>query len=186
MSMMTKKALAASLKKLMETKPLSKITVTDITEDCGMNRHTFYYHFQDIYDLLEWIFSSEAEKVLDGRKTHETWQEGVRALFAYASGNKKFILGTYRSLRKEDLVRYFYREMLGLVEPVVEEMAGGLHVAEKQKMFVAGFYTSALLGIVVRWFEGDMKEDPEEIMSQLFQMIQGDFREALERLSEKK
>ena len=56
MSQITKKAMASSLKKLLETKTLSKITVSDITDDCEINRHTFYYHFQDIYDLVEWIY----------------------------------------------------------------------------------------------------------------------------------
>ena len=55
MSQTTKRALAQSLKHLMEQKPLEKITVVDISEDCGVNRQTFYYHFQDIYDLIEWI-----------------------------------------------------------------------------------------------------------------------------------
>ena len=55
MSTITKRALEASLKKLVKTKPLNKITVSDITDDCGINRMTFYYHFKDIYDLVEWI-----------------------------------------------------------------------------------------------------------------------------------
>lgn len=53
MSQITKRALASSLKKMMEKKPLSKITVTDLTRECGINRHTFYYHFKDIYDLVQ-------------------------------------------------------------------------------------------------------------------------------------
>ena len=54
MSQMTKRALVASLKDLLAEKPLDKITVTDLTEHCGVNRMTFYYHFKDIYDLVEW------------------------------------------------------------------------------------------------------------------------------------
>ena len=59
MSQITKRALAASLKRLLAEKPLSKITISDITDDCGINRMTFYYHFQDIYDLIEWICLDE-------------------------------------------------------------------------------------------------------------------------------
>ena len=62
MSQITKNALAASLKKLLSKKELSKITITNITEECGVNRQTFYYHFKDIYDLLEWIFTNEVVK----------------------------------------------------------------------------------------------------------------------------
>lgn len=104
MAQMTKKALAASLKRLLEQKPLSKITVTDIAEDCEINRHTFYYHFRDIYDLVEWIFCTEAEKAIGGNNTYDTWQQGVERLFKYALDNKKFILGTFRSVSKEQLM----------------------------------------------------------------------------------
>lgn len=61
MSTITKRALAEALKKMMEKKLLSKITVTDLAEACGINRHTFYYHFRDIYDLVEWIYCSEVD-----------------------------------------------------------------------------------------------------------------------------
>ena len=51
----TKKALEASLKKLLKEKPFDKITIADLTGDCGISRMTFYYHFQDIYELAEWV-----------------------------------------------------------------------------------------------------------------------------------
>ena len=65
MSDITKNALAASLKKLLNRKTLNKITVKDITDDCGVNRQTFYYHFHDVYELVEWIFIHELEKYTD-------------------------------------------------------------------------------------------------------------------------
>ena len=74
MSNLTKRALEASLKKLLLKKPLDKITISDIADDCGMNRMTFYYHFQDIYDLIAWSFDEDAEKILAGKKSYETWQ----------------------------------------------------------------------------------------------------------------
>ena len=58
----TKRALEASLKKLLLRKPLNKITINDITEDCGVNRMTFYYHFKDIYDLVDWILVEDAQR----------------------------------------------------------------------------------------------------------------------------
>ena len=76
MSQVTKRALEASLKNLLLKKPLSKITINDITEDCGINRMTFYYHFKDIYDLVEWSCAEDAKKALEGKKTYDTWQQG--------------------------------------------------------------------------------------------------------------
>ncbi|EPZ58986.1 bacterial regulatory s, tetR family protein [[Clostridium] sordellii ATCC 9714] len=63
MSQMTKKSFAASLKKMLAQKTLEKIKVIDITEDCGVNRQTFYYHFKDIYDLLDWVYTDEAQEL---------------------------------------------------------------------------------------------------------------------------
>lgn len=183
MSQMTKRALAASLKKLMEEKPLTKITVTDIAEDCGVNRHTFYYHFQDIYDLVEWIYSSEAEKVVDGKKTYDTWQQGVEQLFRYALDNRRFIQGTYRSIGREELSRFLYRKIFEVVNEVVQDQAENLNISQEKKVFVANFYTYAFQGIILGWIEKDMKQDPEEIMQMLFTMTQGELREVLERFS---
>ncbi|WGS65735.1 TetR family transcriptional regulator [Marinitoga aeolica] len=76
MSEITKKALSNSLKKLMKEKPLSKITVNDVVNDCGVNRRTLYYYFHDIYELLEWTFITEIKEVIGENKTYKTWQKG--------------------------------------------------------------------------------------------------------------
>lgn len=69
----TKKAIAGALKELMEEKPISKITVGDIADRCGINRQTFYYHFQDIPDLVEWICIVEADEAIENNKDYATW-----------------------------------------------------------------------------------------------------------------
>lgn len=67
MSQTTKRALEASLKNLLAQKPLDKITINDIATDCGINRMTFYYHFKDIYDLVEWSCVEDARKALEAQ-----------------------------------------------------------------------------------------------------------------------
>ena len=71
----TKQILEESLKKLMLQKPLDKITIRDLTEDCGISRMAFYYHFKDIYDLVEWSCLEYATHALAGKKTYDTWSE---------------------------------------------------------------------------------------------------------------
>ena len=76
MSNTTKRALEASLKKLLLQKPLDKITIQDLTTDCGISRMAFYYHFKDIYDLVEWVCVEDGTKALQGKKTYENSQVG--------------------------------------------------------------------------------------------------------------
>ena len=99
----TKYALEASLKHLLAQKPLNKITINDITEDCGINRMTFYYHFKDIYDLVEWSCLEDARKALEGKKTYDTWQQGFVQIFHAVQENKPFILNVYRCVGQEQV-----------------------------------------------------------------------------------
>ena len=122
MSQVTKRALEASLKKLLLERPLDKITVTDIAEDCGINRMTFYYHFRDIYDLVEWACQEDARRILDGKRTYTTWQEGFRRILDGLIDNRPFILNVYRSVRREQVETFLFQVTHGLLMGVVEEL----------------------------------------------------------------
>ena len=81
----TKLALEASLKELLRTKPIDRITINDLTEHCGISRMTFYYHFKDIYDLVEWAYVWRTESVRCRAKRHTIrgWRELRRYLRQY-------------------------------------------------------------------------------------------------------
>ena len=99
----TKLAIVDTFWQLLEEKPYNKITVQDIADDCGINRQTFYYHFQDIYDLVEWTCIEDTEKVLKENRTYATWQEGILQIFEVVQENKPFILNVYRSVSREQI-----------------------------------------------------------------------------------
>lgn len=181
MAQTTKRALAASLKKLLARRPLDKITVTDIAEDCEVNRQTFYYHFKDIYDLMEWIYTSEAARALGGKKTYATWQQGMLQIFSYVLENREFVLNTYHSVSREHLERYLYRETYELLIGVVEEKAAGMPVREADKAFIADFYKYAFVGLMLDWIRTGMKEDPAVLTERLSILLRGDVAGALEK-----
>ena len=181
MSQTTKRAIAASLKKLLKEKPLDKISITDITDDCEVNRQTFYYHFKDIYDLVEWIYTSEATKALDGKKTYDTWQQGFYQIFEYVLTNKAFVKSTYHSINREHLENYLYNETYNLLIGVVEEKAADLQIRDSDKAFIADFYKYAFVGLMLEWVRTGMKEKPSEIIERLSILIGGNITGALER-----
>jgi probable dihydroxyacetone kinase regulator len=181
MSQMTKKSLAVSLKKMLAQKPLEKIKVIDITEDCEVNRQTFYYHFKDIYDLLEWVYTNEATRALDGKKTYDTWQQGFTQILDYMLENKSFVLNTFNSVSREYLERYLYNEIQLLLMGVVQEKVKGMSVREKDKEFIADFYKYAFVGLLLDWIKKGMKENPVDIISRLNTLICGNIEGALEQ-----
>ena len=106
----TKQQLAHILKELMETKPLEKISVQEVTEKAELNRQTFYYHFEDIYDLLKWTLEREAIELLYDREEESLWKEGFRDLLLYLDKNRAFARNAIHSLGREHFNRFFHQE----------------------------------------------------------------------------
>ena len=181
MSNTTKQALEASLKRMLLKKPLDKITIRDITEDCGISRMAFYYHFKDIYDLIEWACVEDASRALEGKKTYDTWQQGFLQIFEAVLDNKPFILNVYHSVSREQVEIYLYKLTYDLLIGVVEEKSAGMNVREEDKKFIADFYKYAFVGLMLDWVRHDMKGDPHRIIEDLSVVMHGNVAAALER-----
>ena len=184
MSQTTKRALAASLKALLAQKPLSKITISDITEECGINRMTFYYHFQDIYDLIDWICQEEGGRALRGRKDYDTWQEGFVALCHAVVENRAFIEGVYHSVQREQVENYLYRVVCGLLIDVVEALSGPYPISREDQAYIANFYKYAFVGVMLDWVKRGMRETPEQVVGQVSRMCRGQLLSAIQNLAE--
>ena len=181
MSQTTKRALEASLKKLLLEKPLNKITINDITEDCGVNRMTFYYHFKDIYDLVDWILMEDAAKTMEGRQSFDTWTEAFLDILHQIRDNKALVLNVYRSVGREQVEQYLYKMLDPLLRMFVERE--NIPVQEEDKQFIIDFYKYALVGMVLEWVRRDMKTEPTLMAERLNIMMHGDLKRALLRFS---
>ena len=181
MSQVTKRALEQSLKNLLLKKPLTKITVGDITDDCGINRMTFYYHFKDIYDLVEWSCLEDAKRALDEKKTYDTWQQGLLHIFKAVQENKPFILNVYRCVHREQVEKYLQPLVDQLLLNVINEEAAGITVRDEDKQFIAQVYSYMFIGLMLDWIKDDMREDPQQIVEKLSKLIKGSVSVALSR-----
>ncbi|MCM3337513.1 dihydroxyacetone kinase transcriptional activator DhaS [Paenibacillus sp. MER TA 81-3] len=184
-SLITKKALATSLKEVMNHVPFNKITVKHIVDSCGLNRQTFYYHFQDIYDLLGWVYKTEAVESIAQYRSYNTWTHGLLKIFLYIENNKAFCVNTLNSLARTHLDHYLYSVTTELIMGVVNEVSCEMEVKEEDKKFIANFYTLAFTGLVIQWMEHGMKEDPEEMIEKLNELVEGNFAKALQRYEHK-
>ena len=178
MSDLTKQALIASFKKLLETEPFDKITISDITNDCGLSRQSFYYHFRDIFDMIRWIYNSESLNEIGGRGGYGTWQDKIRELFDYTLNNKSLILGTFNSKCRNDLVGYYMDVSIRKISDIVEMKSDG-DIAEKDKKFIASVYAYAFVGIMVDWISDGMKESSEEMVDRVYKIVMSNFDRTL-------
>ena len=181
-----KEAFAESLKKMLERKTLDHITVKDVVEDCGVSRQAFYYHFKDIYDLVEWIFMEQASTALANDHDIDTWQEGYYRVLKSMRDNKNLVINSYRSISREYLEAFMYKVLYQVIYPVVEEQDVGMNVEKRHKEFIAHFYSLAVGAMGLDWVRTGMKEDPKEIVDQVATLVKGDFKKVLKKYEIKK
>ena len=178
----TKVAMSNALKEQLKKKKLSKITINDIASACNISRMTFYYHFQDIYDLTEWTLEEAAGRAIGENRTYDSWQYGFEDLLEELQGNQVLILNIYRSMDREMIERYLLKKAESLLMPVVEHESHGLPVNEENKRRVAIFYSYAFLGVLMEWVGKGMAAPPREVVKMVSAIVQGDFRNSLENL----
>ncbi len=178
----TKVAMSNALKEQLKKKKLSKITINDIASACNISRMTFYYHFQDIYDLTEWTLEEAAGRAIGENRTYESWQQGFEGLLRELQANQTLILNIYRSMDREMIERYLLKKAESLLMPVVEQESHGLPVNEENKRRVAIFYSYAFLGVLMEWIGKGMAAPPREVVKMVSAIVQGDFRNSLENL----
>lgn len=182
----TKLALEASLKNLLLKKPVDKITITDLTNDCGITRMAFYYHFKDIYDLVEWSCYEDASRALQGKKTYETWQEGLMQIFEAVMENKPFIMNVYHALSREQIENYLFRLTRDLIMNVIKECSKGMNITVSEQSFIADFYKYSFVGVMLDWIKKGMKENYHEIVNDICITMSGNIKNSLQNFADSK
>lgn len=167
-SNITKKALANALKDLMKEMSFSKITIATICDKCDMNRKSFYYHFKDKYDLVNWIFYTEIIDVVKD-KTYADNFDFFRDILYYFEDYREF----YRRVFKYDGQNSFYDYFKELITPLantnMSEMVGDI----QKKDFVVSFLTDSVVGFIKRWLIEEEKMDADEFLSLIKTCIVG-------------
>lgn len=167
MASTTKESLGAALKQMLTVKPIDKITVKDLVEICGVNRQTFYYHFDDVYDLLEWVFEEDANRVLPSEVVYEHWRDDVMMFFKYLADNSVFALNIYNSNSRIYMLRYFKRRLQRCIRSFAIIVSEGKNIDRTDFEFVVEFYANGIVGLISQWLDLGMQL-PKEITQDRF------------------
>lgn len=165
MSQRTRQALAASLKRAMLKKPLSKISVRELIEDCNVNRKTFYYHFDDIYALVKWMLEQEAVELVKQFDLVVNYKEAILFILDYVETNKHILNCAYDSMGRDGLKRFLYQDFIAVMRSMIDgyERQLGVSVDEDFKQFAAGFYAEAVAGTLINVLQSHGKYDREAV-----------------------
>ena len=147
-STITKRAIAASLKELTKRKAFDKITIHEITEFCGLNRQTFYYHFKDKYDLLQWIFYTEFIATVRSDSPEDGW-ELLEKVCEYFYENRTFYVNAFE-IDGQDSFRDYFTSVLQTL--VLQYFGDSLTDAEHEDFF-SSFFTQAYVLAIQNWLK---------------------------------
>ena len=156
-----KREICAALKTLMAQKPLNKITIAEIMQSCGMARQHFYYHFEDIYDAVRWMFDQEVVALLREHEGVMLWQDGLLQLFQYLQENRTVCLCALHSLSREHLKRFFQTDIHAIIQSTIQRIVIALnyHASDDEVDLLTKFYVGALASMIEEWLLGYPADD---------------------------
>ncbi len=151
-SQATKQALVDSLKQLLTKKSFSKITVTEIVENCGYNRKTFYYHFEDIYSLLRWMLEQDLLSVVDSNELTSDPEKVIRFALSYIKQNRQLLTCVITELGHDELRNFLYDDFSAPIRLVIQkaETETGRTLDDAYREHLTSFYTSGMTGMIIR------------------------------------
>ena len=161
-SSLTKRALAQAIKELMNEKPLVKISIADIVDRCQMNRQSFYYHFRDKYDLVNWIFYTELITELQNSPNKDEYEE-LKNICRYLYDNRAFYINALKFTGQNSFYEYFGEVIYQLLKVAFNESFGN----SDQSDFNAMFYADALRACIFRWLTSGAKMPPDELVGKI-------------------
>ena len=151
-SQATKQALADSLRQLLTRKSFSKITVTEIVENCGVNRKTFYYHFEDIYALLRWMLEQDLRSVVISEELTSEPERVIRFVLDYIKRNRPLLTCVLTELGHDELRNFLYDDLSTPVRLIIckTEQELGLVIEKDYREYLASFFTCGMSGMIIR------------------------------------
>ena len=181
MAAKTKELIKETFLRLLDQMPLSKITVRAIVEECGINRNSFYYHFQDIPSLLEELIQDSCEKIISDYPTIDSLEQCIDATVAFARKNRRAVLHMFNSTSREIYERYLLKACENAVRTYYDTALSGYAVSPEDRAIIITHYKCLMFGYIVNWLENGMSGDFDASFHRMCQLGQGQVEELISR-----
>ena len=174
LSMQTKKQLAEALKEAMHHKSFSKISVKDIVEVCGINRKTFYYHFEDIYDLLRWTLDLEQKETILKLFDSGDFEDSLGQVMDHIEKNQYFVNCAYDAVGQMGLKQFFAAGFVNMSTGIIKqaEKKAGCKLDQEYRDFLIRFYAEGIACIIMDWITEKDFPDKKATLKYIMRIIQ--------------
>ena len=181
MSNLTERAIKEAFIKLLGEKPLAQISVRMIVEECGINRNSFYYHFQDIPTLLGEIIREEVDRIITQYPTITSLDQCVDVAFRFALANKRAVYHIYNSVNRDVYESALMKICEYLVTTYIDTVFGKGTVDEYDRAVIIRFTKCEIFGLAYDWVENGMKDSAIEEIHRATNLCRGMSEELIHR-----
>lgn len=181
----TRREIKTKFMELLSEKNFDKITVKELVDACGISRNTFYYHYHDIFEVMEDIFQCEIMKVVEAEKRYGSLKEAFLLATKFAQDNRKAMLHLHQSTKRTFFDDYLVRVSDKIIKEYIYQQAEGLEVDENDINLLTVFYKYGLLGILKEWIESGLQGGEEELIERMAFILEGNVRNSLIKISSK-
>ena len=158
MASFTRRAIKAAMEKLLNERPLSQITVKDIVAACGINRNTFYYHYQGIPELIKEMVDDEADAIIKSYPTLESLEDCLETVVRTAMSKKRAILHIYNSASRDVYEQYLWSTCGHVVSVYMDTVLNGRRLPEDDWKIIHRYYTCVAFGCISHWMASGMRD----------------------------
>ena len=186
MSLATKKEFVAALKKLMAVKPINKITVRELVAECGMNRNSFYYHFEDIYALFKWMVEAEAVEIVKQYDFLMNYHEVIHFVLDYVENNQYLLSNAYNAIGQTGLKQFLYLDFISCMDSLLEQgcQRQGVTLDAEYRKFLCAFYTEAIAGTLLDYIIHPQDHSREKVISYVERLLRTTLPAAIGKAAE--
>lgn len=170
---LTKRAIKESFIKLLNERPLNKISVKDITDQCGINRNSFYYHFQDIPALMEEILTEQIDAIIAKYSDTDSLDEFFDVAFGFVLENKKALYHIYCSSNRESFEQMLMKTCQYIVTNYMDRVFEGKDLDEYDREIMTRFVTCSCFGAFAGWMMDGMKDNVMDDVHRIRALIKG-------------
>ena len=164
---------------LLNTKTFDKITIKDITDNLNISRQAFYYHFNDLYEVVETICTNSYKMVTNTYTDLEDWKFVYLYILRLIYTHKDVVSNIYKTIEREYVDNILYNSLFPYVENVIIKQSKNLNVEKKDIDFISKYFTLSFIAITSDWIKNGMKEKPEILVRNVYLIINNDFKKAL-------
>ena len=177
----TKKAIKQTFVELLNEKPYAQITVKNIVESCGINRNTFYYHFDDIPSLIKEIIEDDAMEIIKNYPSVDSIEQCLEMIIKFGLDNRKAAMHIHNSATRELYEKYLLNVLDYSISKYINLLTEGKSVNEKDKQLIIKLYKCECFGIIIDWMDSGMREDILDDFHRICDLRKGIVEELISR-----